>query len=570
VQEKDLLLEIDPVYFSGTESINVLIRSWFKDKLDWELPLEFNSLEMILVMAVQSDRNDFFIQKMQLLDINTQIELKNIIQDCLNCRKVEENLKENREIRDLKLDLETVQGKLLEKEEEILNLKKKIKEFVKKTENVKENEQELEFLNEKLQKMTSLLEKYKKKLQNTESVKELKDVVLEKSSQILELKEELRRNQLQKEILENYKSKITKLEKKSLEKEEEVKVLELESRKLQEKYDRIKKEKEEECRILNERIIEISNLKVKEEENSGTLGEVEKIQELSGQVLDLTKEIQKFKDLLLLEENKLDDMNRLKNAFEQDYRKTLQENSRVQKENLKLLKELEDIQDESCQKKLNQTVQLYQELKIVKEEQDQKLETLTEQVKVAQEESRSKHGQVNSLLQEKEALESKLEKFRERANTTDQLLAETKASWTAQESRNEGNDVNTKLASATQKIVQLTDQNALLHQALRKAKNHILMLDKTIKDERSLKMHFSDQNPYAEAIHSFETQIAEKNTEINRLRTDLKDLKESTKREEELMSTAWYNLCTTLQPQDIDKLASDIPWLQLKRNSDLS
>jgi uncharacterized small protein (DUF1192 family) len=88
-------------------------------------------------------------------------------------------------------------------------------------------------------------------------------------------------------------------------------------------------------------------------------------------------------------------------------------------------------------------------------------------------------------------------------------------------------------------------------------------LDKTIKDEKS-KVHQSDQNPYAEAIHSYETRVAELNSEINRLKTELKDLKESTKREEELMSTAWYNLCSTLPPQEIDTCGS--PWLQLKKN----
>ena len=72
----------------------------------------------------------------------------------------------------------------------------------------------------------------------------------------------------------------------------------------------------------------------------------------------------------------------------------------------------------------------------------------------------------------------------------------------------------------------------------------------------------SDQNPYAEAIHSFETQLAEKNQEINRLRKDLLDLKESTKREEELMCAAWYNLSSSIQTSELDKFAGDSSWLQ--------
>ena len=91
-------------------------------------------------------------------------------------------------------------------------------------------------------------------------------------------------------------------------------------------------------------------------------------------------------------------------------------------------------------------------------------------------------------------------------------------------------------------------------------------MDKTIKEEKSLKAAYSNQNPYAEAIHSFETLLSEKQQEISRLQKELKDLKESTKREEELMSSAWYNLCSTLQFSEINKLAGDTPWLQLRRN----
>lgn len=84
-----------------------------------------------------------------------------------------------------------------------------------------------------------------------------------------------------------------------------------------------------------------------------------------------------------------------------------------------------------------------------------------------------------------------------------------------------------------------------------------------------MKAAHSDPNPYAEAIHSFETLLAEKQQEISRLKKDFKDLQESTKREEELMSAAWYNLCSTLQSSEIDKLAGDSPWLQMKKNNDL-
>ena len=72
---------------------------------------------------------------------------------------------------------------------------------------------------------------------------------------------------------------------------------------------------------------------------------------------------------------------------------------------------------------------------------------------------------------------------------------------------------------------------------------------------------------YSEAIQSYQIQVSEKQIEINRLKKDLQDLKESTKREEELMSSAWYNLCSTFHAKDYEKLAAGSNWLSLK-NSD--
>jgi protein HOOK3 len=62
-----------------------------------------------------------------------------------------------------------------------------------------------------------------------------------------------------------------------------------------------------------------------------------------------------------------------------------------------------------------------------------------------------------------------------------------KAALAAYESKGQSSDETTqRLASATQKIVQLTEQNNNLHKALKEAKKHILSQDKQLKDIKAL------------------------------------------------------------------------------------
>ena len=101
------------------------------------------------------------------------------------------------------------------------------------------------------------------------------------------------------------------------------------------------------------------------------------------------------------------------------------------------------------------------------------------------------------------------------------------------------------------------------------------MQDKMIKDFKKSNSTPLDSsaNPYSEAFSSFQTQLIEKDKEIDRLKTEMKQSQESVKREQRLMMTAWYQLGTQLQQskgetEKRDEVSGDSPltWLQKQRN----
>ncbi len=100
-------------------------------------------------------------------------------------------------------------------------------------------------------------------------------------------------------------------------------------------------------------------------------------------------------------------------------------------------------------------------------------------------------------------------------------------------------DSTLKLGSATEKLVQLTEQNAQLHTALRRARDHILLQDRMLKEARAKE----PTTPlYQEAIQSFETQVREKELEIERLRQELLKSPSVAKDPQSLMTAAWYDI----------------------------
>lgn len=109
----------------------------------------------------------------------------------------------------------------------------------------------------------------------------------------------------------------------------------------------------------------------------------------------------------------------------------------------------------------------------------------------------------------------------------------TKSALEARSSSTTPNDTLTKLGTATHKLVQLTDQNSHLHSALKKAREHILLQDRLLKESSLSSVEGQKSSRlFQEAFQSFEAQVKDKEAEIERLKGELGFVTNGGKKEE--------------------------------------
>ncbi|KAJ1556769.1 hypothetical protein HK405_001859, partial [Cladochytrium tenue] len=114
-------------------------------------------------------------------------------------------------------------------------------------------------------------------------------------------------------------------------------------------------------------------------------------------------------------------------------------------------------------------------------------EKVKRQLDSFEKESRMQMAHINKLVMEKDILENSNMELKDAVLQLERSNNDLKAGLAAFESKGQSSDENTqKLAAATQKVVQLTEQNKKLHSALKEAKRHILSQDKQIKDRMAL------------------------------------------------------------------------------------
>ncbi|TPX50257.1 hypothetical protein SeMB42_g01393 [Synchytrium endobioticum] len=109
---------------------------------------------------------------------------------------------------------------------------------------------------------------------------------------------------------------------------------------------------------------------------------------------------------------------------------------------------------------------------------------------------------------------------------------------------NSSHDANEDVAT---KLINLTDQNAALHRALKKAKDLIVAQDKL--SQSSSITSKSSKETYAEAIASYETMLKNKDAEYERVCNEHNESRAALQREARLIVSAWYELGVQLQQQ---------------------
>ncbi|KAJ3020272.1 UNVERIFIED_CONTAM: Protein Hook 1 [Siphonaria sp. JEL0065] len=463
----------------------------------------------------------------------------------------------------------------------IKELTKKFDDASRRAEEVnhyKDQLDEFKHYADKLQKSEAMIEKYKKKMEESSDLRKQMKTLENQNSQLLErsqqLEEEYRKVSSYKPLMDTYKEQIAALESKNSSLQVENSKLEFEvneNRGKVERLDALRRNDLDQIQMLEDQVRELELMGGLAVSSEGSLGN-DLNNSLRAKIAQLEQELHTVKqsgghDRIYVLENLLEDSNRLKQKFENDFMQAYQRNLSLEHEMKQLRTVSSSDNDEVTQKLRAQLAEYQSELAMAQRRLAEAEIAITQgigqslggdgsgaggvggaaavdhdsvkrQMDSYEKEIRLQLLQINKLQNEKASLESQLAETRDSLIQEERTHEELKAALSAFENKTEADDTAQKVAATTQKIVLLTEQNTKVLKALKEAKKHILTQDKQIKDLKSV----NPKDNFMEAITSYEAQLAEKNAEIERCKKELNDTRRAAKREQALMLSAWYDL----------------------------
>ncbi|KAF9586578.1 hypothetical protein BGW38_001823 [Lunasporangiospora selenospora] len=608
--------------YNNLKKLHKLITRYLEEKLGQSLsrldPANLNAIakdgdvvevlklcELVIAVAVQCERNQQYIGKIQTLPQASQhalmLSLEQVI-EALNSGSTRDS-----DTEDINMDQELAQlhqerddlergnhallsdlsamnrkyeAELLSKAEEAVRLKDKLDEY--------------KHAIDRLQKTENVIEKYKKKLEEGADLRRQMKSIEEQNQELLqrnrEVEEEYRKVLAFRSLMDSYKEQILSLETKNSLLAKEKHSIEYEARQRIEQLHKLEEEKSQDVEQ-----IQLLEEKVRELEFSGGIPLSDDMQgvesddiegafmgqqtsyttDLKLQISKLEREIQTLKDdsqedggsRVTVLQHLLDDANRLKSKYEQDYLEEHQSKLVLQSE---LDRTRAGKGDESeaaftlrttlnaTEKELSSTKKAFAELEISLEQakndltiaqsdlhlaggngqqgseepalQDSpELATLQEEharllekMKSLEDENKKYLTQLNQVLTEKDSL-SKLG-----LEQKDQQIGEAEAAHTREQ-------LETKNKFLEQQIEQIKEQKDDVNVKLTRAKELIRYQDSVIK-EKALP---SNSDSFGEAIMSLKVELAAREGEVESLKKTLRETQYQTRREQQLLSSAW-------------------------------
>lgn len=520
----------------------------------------------------------------------------------------------------LKIDLEKSEEKRLEYSETIETQTTTINELFRRVGDANKKEEEYTLMKEeltelrtiadRLQKSELMIEKYKKKLEESSDLRRQIRIVEDSNQQLntklSQLEDDNRQMQAFKTLLNTYKEQIGNLESKNSSLQLDNSRYDFELKEARGKLDRNDLERREDMERINmleDQLRELEfnghipghdtmdtglakELAIDRSNDAATQAMRKRIAELENQLSHM-KTIDIAGDRIVALESQLNDVERLKNKFEQDYMQSYQKNLGLENEIQQLrsvskeTKKFEksggeskarsfpehEAQVRTLKKRITEleemingaynsnNMDIQQEPSSTNEQETTTIssedqEKFKKKLQILQDETRSQMATINKLLMEKESLQQQNIEVKEILLQNERLVVDLKSVVASLESIKYGgqsDETMNKLSSATKKVVVLSEQCNNLHKALKKTKEHILMQDKQIKDLRS-------KNPsenYAEAIKSLEISLKERDFELERIRQELLDTRTASRREQKLMISAWSEMGMTIQRKNV-------------------
>ncbi|KAJ3415997.1 Protein Hook 1 [Chytridiales sp. JEL 0842] len=436
---------------------------------------------------------------------------------------------------------------------------------LEETSRLKDQLDEFRHFADKLQKSEAMIEKYKRKMEEGADFRKQVKVLEAQNNQMAErnryLEDECRKLSSYKPMIETYKEQISMLEGQNSSLQVEKSKMEFEISETRSKVERLemqRKSDQDQLQNLEDQLHEM--------ELHGPVTISNELSESSlSDALSLKPRISQLERELASAKLATDEAMRNKEKFEMEYMAAFQKNISLEKE-LKQARSAQSSNSQELVDSLREQLTNYQveltstkrrlaeaelalsqgtgSLSVGATDNSAELERMKRQVDSLEKESRFQMAQINKLSFEKDALENQTMELKDAILHHERAANDMKAALAAVDSKGESPEETTqKLAAATQKIVQLTEQNNNLHKALKSAKQHILSQDKKIKDIQNA----APKENFPEALASYETKVRDLEAEIERAVREMEDTRRAAKKEQALMIAAWHHLGLLLQ-----------------------
>ncbi|KAG2229530.1 hypothetical protein INT48_006921 [Thamnidium elegans] len=279
----------------------------------------------------------------------------------------------------------------------------------------------------------------------------------------------------------------------------------------------------------------------------------------------------------------LDDANRLKNQFEKNYLEVSQERDILQSDMARIRQGIPDsLLDQSEHtlslrlhsndlekqiKSLNETIaKLEQRLAEGRYEEGMddirnKHDAIDQKSKYLEEQTKKQLQDINKLLLEKDLLQSQSIEQKDLLLEKERLNSEMKASLAAFEAKDD-EPFKQHNAQLQQQIIQLQEQLHELNVKHRKAKEFIKQQDKMLKESK-----LGDQpGNFDEAITSLKAEAALRDEEYEKIKKQLHETRLQSRREQQLMISAWYDLSRKSNKEIVSAKSSPSSWLGGQRH----
>lgn len=465
-----------------------------------------------------------------------------------------------------------------QKQKIIDNLEKRIVEISKQAEEaglLKDKMDEFDHMKLRLNASEEVVAKYKRKLEDNQVLlKQFKDLQKEtreqeEKNQALE-EEHVKFNNL-KQLVKEYKERISTLEVRNSELLSELQTVQNEINENEKKIQSLEEQNADSIDLIQELQEKINNMELNSDNNEFNV----ESQLQDSKELELKMKIAELEEKVKLAnteeaEKRVKDITALKDKYENDYMAVYQENLKLKGEmsnmsyedpsNYNNKKILDDYMDEieKLRTKLNDyenaieieraggditTSRAFVDLQNENKELNMKFREIDN-------ENNHHKEEINRLKQEIEKLknsEKELKSQNENQKSINKNLNDTLSSL----DNNDENDMRLKLAKITSKYYVSNEKVAELQKTLNIAKNHITILDSNIKKQKDEKKEIIEQ-------YQHQLLLMEK---------DMKSQKEIYERELKLMSYAWYRMSikATQTSYDINRNNEKISFLGKER-----